>query len=139
MRKLLYILCQCTWGAIQSLLGALILLINLNRPHRVYHGAIVTEWRLKSSLSLGMFIFLAEDRKPLTKHKLLVHEYGHTVQSLMLGPLYLVVIGLPSVIWAGFPPFRRLRSSKHISYYWLYTERFANYLGEKITKERSFK
>lgn len=29
---------------------------------------------------------------------LLRHEYGHTVDSLRLGPLYLLVVGLPSLI-----------------------------------------
>lgn len=28
------------------------------------------------------------------------HEKGHREQSKMLGPLYLIVIGLPSLIWA---------------------------------------
>lgn len=32
---------------------------------------------------------------------LLVHEYGHTIQSMILGPLYLIVIGIPSTLW-GF-------------------------------------
>lgn len=26
------------------------------------------------------------------------HEYGHTIQSRYLGPLYLLVIGLPSIL-----------------------------------------
>ena len=29
-----------------------------------------------------------------------VHEYGHTVQSMILGPFYLLAVGLPSIIWA---------------------------------------
>lgn len=31
-------------------------------------------------------------------NQLLVHEYGHTIQSLMLGPLYLAIIGIPSTL-----------------------------------------
>lgn len=52
------------------------------------------------------------------------HEYGHTRQSLYLGPLYLVVIGLPSVLWLLWHRAHRKRS-----YYWFYTERWADKLG----------
>lgn len=51
------------------------------------------------------------------------HEYGHTRQSLYLGPLYLLVIGLPSLIWAAF------YSGPASGYYKFYTERWADRLG----------
>mgnify|MGYP007099320789 FL=1 len=44
-----------------------------------------------------MFIFTA---RPYDL-KLIQHEYGHTVQSLILEPIWLFVIGLPSLIWCG--------------------------------------
>ena len=135
MRKALYILWQCTWGAAQTLIGATALLFNLGKPHRMYRGAVVTEWSYGGSVSLGMFIFLSAKKEEKAKRRLLVHEYGHTVQSLILGPLYLLVIGLPSVIWAGLPALERMRRKKRISYYWLYTERWADFLGERVTKE----
>lgn len=47
-------------------------------------------------ISLGHYIFLDSDVTHDTKT--IKHEYGHTRQSLMLGPLYLIFIGLPSVI-----------------------------------------
>ena len=139
MRTALYILWQCTWGIAQTLVGAAVLLFNLGKPHRLYHGAVVTEWSSGSSVSLGMFIFLSERTNPATKQKLLVHEYGHTLQSLMLGPLYLIVIGLPSILWAGLPCCKKHRRTKQISYYSLYSEHWANRLGEKITKEPAMK
>ncbi len=135
MRKLLYILWQCSWGCLQSLAGAFILLLNIKKPHRLYHGAVVTEWSQGGSVSLGMFIFISADKSQDMKQRLLVHEYGHTVQSLILGPLYLLVIGLPSVIWAGLPYFKNRRRRNGTSYYLLYPERWANFLGERVTKE----
>lgn len=51
------------------------------------------------------------------------HEYGHTRQSLYLGPLYLLVIGLPSLIWAAF------YSGPASGYYKFCTERWADRLG----------
>lgn len=65
------------------------------------------------------------------------HEYGHTIQSLLLGPLYLIVIGLPSLVWSRWKRFIRLRREKGIPYFWFYTERWADWLGERITKEKS--
>jgi len=32
------------------------------------------------------------------EQRTLVHEYGHTIQSIILGPLYLLIIGIPSSI-----------------------------------------
>lgn len=131
MRKALYTLCQCTWGAAQTIIGAFVLLLNIRKPHKLYHGAVVTEWEYGGSVSLGLFIFLSREKGD----KILAHEYGHTVQSLILGPLYLLVIGLPSVLWAGLPMFKKIRKNRQIPYHWLYTERWANHLGERTAKE----
>ena len=68
--------------------------------------------------------------------RLLVHEYGHTVQSIIFGPMYLLVMGIPSMVW-GFLPYFVNKRKKGISYFSFFTERFANYLGEKATKEKS--
>ncbi len=53
----------------------------------------------------------------------LMHEYGHTLQSIILGPLFLPVVGLPSLLWAGLPVFRKYREKSAVSYYRFYTER----------------
>ena len=121
----LYVLTQCLWGLPQTLLGLLIFLACPGCSHSTYRGAVVTRWRGSRGLSLGLFVFLpqgADDR-------LLAHEYGHTLQSLLLGPLYLLVIGLPSLIWAGLPALERRRARRRISYYAFYTERWADRWG----------
>lgn len=56
------------------------------------------------------------------------HEaIGHGTQSRYLGPFYLPVIGLPSIIWAGlygsFIPYT------HNGYYVFYTEKWADKLA----------
>lgn len=48
-----------------------------------------------SGISLGNYIFL--DSNGYYDYKTIKHEHGHQIQSLMLGPLYLIVIGLPSI------------------------------------------
>ncbi|MDE7280284.1 MAG: hypothetical protein K2N36_00900 [Ruminiclostridium sp.] len=142
MKIFLYRLCQCTYGLLQTLLGFLMFLKYIKNPHYTFHGAIVTEWHSGSSLSLGMFLFVSTiyKEKPETRElydRLVVHEYGHTIQSLLLGPLYLIVIGLPSVLWAALPFLRKRRRERKISYYSFYTESWANAWGEMAAKEKS--
>ncbi len=133
MKRLLFTAVQFTWGILQNALGFLIFLCLIRRPHRTFHGAVVTEWRRPMSAALGLFIFLSE-RAP---EELLVHEYGHTIQSMILGPLFLPVIGIPSALWANSRRMHTRRHDRHISYYSLYTERWANHLGEKYLGENS--
>ena len=76
-------------------------------------------------------------RKGIDSERILVHEYGHTIQSMILGPLFLPIIGIPSFIWETFFLFVRLRRKKHIDYYNFYPEKWANRLGSKNTGLRS--
>lgn len=76
-------------------------------------------------ISLGDFIILNEDYRNYTGN-MERHEYGHSRQSRMLGPLYLLVIGLPSLLWATFYP---IKKKGHEGYDRFYTERWANKLG----------
>ena len=148
MKKALYRICQCTWGVLQTVLGATVFLMNRKRNHYSYHGAIVTEWKSKSSVSLGMFVFVTGEPYFYEKLKdqysmeelsarLLVHEYGHTIQSLILGPLYLIVIGIPSTLWGFLPNLNYKRKEEQISYFSFFTEKWANALGEKVTGQKS--
>jgi len=143
--RALYLLVQCTWGLLQTAAGMAVFLRFRKHRHYCFHGAVVTEYPLDASLSLGLFVFLSDhpsvDRSGQIPHRdiprrLLVHEYGHTIQSLLLGPLYLPVIGLPSALWANLPCCRRKWMGK-ASYFRFFTERSANYLGERVTKEPS--
>lgn len=127
MKKVLFILCQCTWGMIQTVLGFIIFLYHVKHSHLYFHGAVVTLWKKDAGLSLGLFIFLpANSPTP----RLLRHEYGHAIQSLIFGPLYLIVMGLPSLLWFHLPWCQKYRQTQNISYYEFYTERLADYLGE---------
>lgn len=94
---IIYDLLQWTWGLPQTILGFIYFLINIKQEH-YYHGSVVTIWKSKSSLSLGMFVFVSDDpfcyyesfKENYSENEfsnmLLVHEYGHTIQSLFFGP-----------------------------------------------------
>lgn len=66
---------------------------------------------MRSGITLGNYIIVNN-----IKH--LRHELGHTRQSKILGPLYLLVIGLPSLIHAGL----HSKVCKDKNYYHFYTE-----------------
>lgn len=84
------------------------------------------EYNLKcGSVSLGEYIFLCPSH--WGDERVLKHEQGHAKQSLYLGWLYLIVIGIPSVVWAGC--LEGYRRKNNVSYYAFYTERWADKLG----------
>lgn len=86
--------------------------------------------RMRGGISLGRFIILPWKYRYNSSSYVrdtISHEYGHTRQSLYLGWLYLVVIGLPSLLWAwAQSTFKRLRE---VDYYSFYTERWADDIG----------
>ena len=131
MSTFLFRLWQWTWGFPQSLLGAIICLCNRDRPKTAYRGCVVTQWKQRGSMGVGMFLFLGSN----ADRQVLVHEFGHSVQSMILGPLFLPIMGIPSFLWANLAPCKKRRREKGVSYYSFYPERSANYLGTLITKE----
>ena len=73
---------------------------------------------MSGGISLGNFAYLS----PMSSRKiaLVKHEQeGHAVDSKIWGPLYLFVIGIPSIMWAWL-------SSNDKCYFDFYTERWAN-------------
>ena len=140
LRGVLYTAGHMTWGLPQTVVGFGVFLAHARRPHARFHGAVVTTWESHKALSLGPFVFLhgpdaGPDVLARVDRSLLVHEYGHTLQSLILGPAYLAVIGLPSALWLNAPPLVARRERTGSSYYAFFTERWANHLGERTLGE----
>lgn len=134
MRRFLYVLLQCSWGIIQTVIGFIIFIFNVTKKHCIYHGAIVTTWNYSGSVSLGLFVFISNCDSQTYK-RLLLHEYGHTIQSIILGFLYVPIILVPSLIWCGLPFFKKYRKLKSISYYSFYPEKWADFLGQLVIKD----
>lgn len=120
-----------TWGIIQSLVGLFVyiyfLAFSKNDVKRfMYKGQPVTyvkgSW---GGITLGFFTFV--DDSCTYSDKIVAHEYGHTIQSIIFGPLWIIFFGIPSLIWAGF--FDKWRVKHNKSYYWFYTESLADRLG----------
>jgi hypothetical protein len=133
IKKLLMILLQCTWGLPQTILGAIFWWNIRHYPRRTYRGCIETQWGGMGGMSLGLFIFTPGEDTP-NYEKIRVHEYGHCIQSLLLGPGYLI-LALISVCWANIPWFRKLRREKKIPYTACFVESWASRWGELVTGE----
>lgn len=87
-----------------------------------YKGAKVYTKYSSGCVTLGNYIFVSSRATENT----IKHEWGHTRQSLLLGPLYLIIIGIPSILWAV--THKTIAPDK--SYNWFYTEAWADKLGD---------
>ena len=133
MKRVLVMIVQCTWGLCQTLLGFIVFLQTIRCPHKLYRGSIDTQWNSGGGMSLGLFIFTPPEDHP-NSQKVRVHEYGHCIQSIVLGPLYLIV-GLISITWARLPVFVKLRREKKVPYTACFVESWASKWGELVTGE----
>lgn len=159
IRKLLIIICRtlyvillCTWGFFQSLAGLVCFMTHIRCRHEIFNACVVTRWHSTSGISLGIFIFIPDEKWIVEENiyysrrqvctpaefadMVKVHEYGHTVQSAVMGPLF-AVPGIWSVIWANSKHFQEKRRKEKIDYSRAWPERWANRLGERITGKRS--
>lgn len=120
------------WQLPQNLLAALVVFIY--KARKVYSGydnvslfeiPSGTKWM---AVSLGNSIIYNQtyNSAPQLKAMILDHEYGHYKQSLIFGPLYLLIIGIPSllnVLYVVSNP------SKAEEYYKRWPENWADTLG----------
>lgn len=81
-----------------------------------------------AGISLGNFIFLDTDR--YISNNDIKHEYGHSIQSKILGPFYLIIIGIPSFVG------NIIDRIKPIDYYNQPWEKWADKLGKVNRKKR---
>lgn len=138
LKDILFYLIQWTWGMPVNIIGGIAYLVCtkvLKYRHQKfgYANIVYMPWNA-GGLSLGLFIFMkdrGEEPNPWS-YNTRIHEYGHTWQCLLLGPLYFIVVAIPSVVWCNC--FAGYREKNKVSYYWLYCESWANAWGQRATK-----
>ena len=118
------------WELPQNIVGFIVKKLFKATPYTTYKDATVYSWDVDGGMSLGKYIFVpyktvSPERYSVQQY--IKHEYGHTVQSKYLGWFYLLVIGIPSLIWAQC--FEGYRYKTNTSYYAFYTESSADKLG----------
>ena len=121
MKKVLKSILTWIWCFPQMLIGLIIRIVT----RAEYHGDHYRYNFTQGSVTLGTYIFLCPSH--WHDEETLKHEQGHTKQSYILGWLYLIVVGLPSLIWCCC--FGNYRRKHNKSYYSFYTEAWANKLG----------
>lgn len=131
IKVFLFSFLQLTWGFLQSFLGFIIFCLIPKCCSKFYNGCILTEWKYYFGLSLGFFIFVPNKEicSNYSSFNIAAHEYGHAIQSLILGPFYLLLIGLPSLIWAYLVKSNKVK--KPYLEFWI--EGNASRIGERAT------
>jgi hypothetical protein len=116
-----------TWGCINTFVGLLMgttAIVFFGAKVRNFQEVLLVKLPSKSGgITLGQIILCSES----SSKDVLKHEYGHYLQSLILGPLYLLFVGLPSLmraLWFTIQPTKK----KH-AYFHFYTEAWADQLG----------
>jgi hypothetical protein len=112
------------WQLPQAILGFLVYLFcNKVVVTKCKEGIIVVSVDKIGGLSLYPFVFINRYSGDNT----LKHELGHVKQSLMLGWLYLIMVGIPSFVRATVWFFDKDRN--RADYYKGYPEKWADRLG----------
>lgn len=106
--KVLYYILNLTWGLPMTIVGYLLMIflriLGLGKLQWLGYTLMFVFKKPKGwGFSLGTVIFvgLSESRRMeevYEKRKFYCHEYGHTVQNAILGPLTIFLVYIPSAI-----------------------------------------
>lgn len=127
MSKFIYFL-LLVWQLPQLIIGFVISRFVKDKEKVLIRGFKVTACNINKSycFSLGPFVFYR-----LSSHQeVKKHEHGHSIQSIYLGPFYLLAVGIPSLILFWY---KRFTKKDEIWYHIHYPENWADKLGEVDT------
>ena len=95
LHKFLFWFLSYTWGIIMTLIGsfvAVFLLITGHKPRRFGWDVCFLVGKYWGGLSFGPFILTDS----LDNYSVKCHEHGHSLQNIVLGPLFPFLVGIPS-------------------------------------------
>jgi len=134
--RLLRAVAGVAWELPQTTLGVLALGHHLARGRirslGIESGRIVAEISTPGAVSLGHVVLFTPDDNPWIPvgPENRAHELGHAVQSRWLGPLYLPLVGVPSVSRVVYArAYKRVTGRRWSGYYAGWPERQADRLG----------
>lgn len=131
MKNIGRIVSNWVWQLPQNLLGVLwknikkgsiIAPISNNTIESV--GAKAYLIKAGGAVTLGKYVFISHTYRD--QGMIIKHECGHVKQSKMLGPLYLIVIGVPSILHAWLNDY--IGCDEESGYSHFYTEKYADKL-----------
>jgi hypothetical protein len=129
MKQFLYDFIAWTWCLPQQLLGLLVKIFFLGSLEKPKYKSYYKVFEITPLLgvSLGQYIIIPKNYPVgIDKATSLLHETGHTMQSYILGPLYLLVVGIPSFIFNVISRFNKKFAQ---NYYKRFPESWADKLG----------
>ncbi len=104
--RMLYYILACTWGAIMTVIGALVtIVLAIAMPFTSGKSKIIFEpyhWiynikvgkRSWGGLELGLCFLTGRSSRGVA-----AHEFGHTFQNCLFGPLFPFIVSIPSALW----------------------------------------
>lgn len=96
-----YWLLSLTWGGIMTLIGlitaAVVILFFGGKPHRNGYSFIVTVGGNWGGISLGAVSFCGNYQGNYFEY-IRRHEFGHSIQNIIMGPFFIFVVALPSLV-----------------------------------------
>lgn len=137
MKLFLYLL-RFIWELPQNILGVIVwLFVNRKITKTEFQNKRFFFHTPNFGISLGSFIFWSNSDNAiiLINHDNIQHEFGHSIQSFFFGPLYLLVIGLPSISRVIYGSIYFIIYKKQWqNYYKGFPEKWADTLGAKHYK-----
>jgi hypothetical protein len=117
----------------QNLLGLILIVLFRGKKLQDYNDKKVYLVKGYFIISLGDYILISKrwynswDVYSPWVDRFLAHEYGHCRQSEILGPLYLIIVGIPSFIFNQISQHNRKFA---VNYYNRFPENWADKLGK---------
>ena len=132
--KVMHLIFNCTWGIIMTAIGgvvAMVLILSGKRPFK-YGGCYFFRVGKKpwGGLNLGLVSLISPHATGVTMR----HEFGHSIQNAMLGPLAIFLVYIPSFLRYHWFNLRRKLGLINGNYYAAWYEHDATELGEKYIK-----
>jgi hypothetical protein len=131
------------WELPQILLGSFVFIFmkirrRIVKTEKYKHRFFIET--INTGVSLGWFVFWTPNgnRYYFLKDDCRMHEFGHAKQSAMLGPLYLLLVGIPSASRAIYGKWYRKRYGQNWDFYFDgFPEYWADRLGGVTNPRRS--
>lgn len=133
------------WELPQNLLGLILMAIMKIRRKTVKVESESNHYFIETpntGVSRGLFVFWtpAGNRFSHLINDCRMHEYGHTRQSVMLGPFYLLIVGIPSLLRVFYSKWYRKQYGRNWeNYFNAFQENWADKLGGVIIPEKQKK
>ena len=130
INKKFFFILNLTWGLPMTLIGAIVaafLIISGHKPKR-WNGCVYfnvgESW---GGLELGLFFLTDKNDRISTKN----HEFGHSIQNAIFGPLMPFIVCIPSAVRYWYHKYRDHKGLPNKPYDSIWFEKQATDLGSK--------